>query len=552
VAAQVDVLVAAGNTALEAGNWDAARRSFQAALDREGSAEALFGLGSAQFWLGDMAGMLRSLEQAYAAFRRSPDAAAAAGVALQLSFHYRAHLANAAVAAGWLARGARLVESHGLEPLRGDVLLMRAYLAERPADGEAWAREALDLGRANGDPDLELSALCQLGALLVAQGRVTEGIALLDEAMAGALGGEPRRLDTVVFAACTTMVSCAHCADFARATQWVRAADAFVERYGCPFLYAECRVVYGHVLAATGEWARAEAELKAAIRLVADAVPAYHAASLATLAGLRLDQGRLEEAERLLLGFEGHASVTPVLARLYLLQGRTSLAAATAARRLDVVGQGQIESALLLEILGEAEIALGQSGAALERGRALVGLGTAHGCEVVQARGERLVANACAVADPVAAARHLDTATGIFQRLGMPYEAARTRRLLAQVLGASQPEAAEAEARTALAAFERLGAARDADAAAALLRRLGVRASRAGPRASAPLTRREQEVLALLGEGLSNPEIAARLYVSRKTAEHHVAGVLAKLGLRSRAEAAAEAVRRQRAEAAAK
>jgi DNA-binding NarL/FixJ family response regulator len=99
-----------------------------------------------------------------------------------------------------------------------------------------------------------------------------------------------------------------------------------------------------------------------------------------------------------------------------------------------------------------------------------------------------------------------------------------------------------AEARAALDAFEQLQAARHVDAAAAMLRSLGGR----GPsprRSPGLLTRREAEVLDLLGHGLSNPEISDRLFISRKTVEHHVGNVLAKLGLRSRGEAAAYAAR---------
>ena len=138
---------------------------------------------------------------------------------------------------------------------------------------------------------------------------------------------------------------------------------------------------------------------------------------------------------------------------------------------------------------------------------------------------------------------HLERALAAFGRLEMPLDVGRTRLLLARALAAGDPETAIAEARSAQACFEGLGAARDADAAAGFLREQGVKAARAGPKGVGVLTKRELDVLGLLGEGLSNPDIAERLFISRKTVEHHVASVLSKLDLRGRGEAAAYAVR---------
>jgi DNA-binding NarL/FixJ family response regulator len=90
----------------------------------------------------------------------------------------------------------------------------------------------------------------------------------------------------------------------------------------------------------------------------------------------------------------------------------------------------------------------------------------------------------------------------------------------------------------ALDRLERLGAHREAAAAAALLRSLGV-ATRPGRRQVGRLSQRERDVLALIKRGLTNPEIAASCSLVRRQAAHHVSSILAKLNLRSRAEAAA-------------
>lgn len=546
--ADLESLLAAGNAAVKEGRWQEARTAFERACELHDMPEAHFGLGSALFWLGDLPKMVDHVERAYAGFRQRPDPLYASASAIRLAFHHGLHLANAAAAAGWIARATRLVDDHGLDSLRGELLLTRSCLTTEPKAAEDLARQALQLGRDSGDPDLELCALAQLGTTLVDQGRIAQGVELLDEAMAACVAGEAS-LETVAFTSCLTMVSCTNCAHFERATQWIRAMERFVQRHGSPFHGAECRIVHAEITLASGAWDDAERALKTAVDLAGNLLPNHRNDALATLADLRISQGRIEEAQRLLEGIEPSRRSVPVLARLAVALGHQSLAVALVNRRLELVGVACLESGRLLELLGEIEL---QSSAerAGERGRALGEVAEQHGCAILGARADRLHGRALLARGDALGQRLLDRALGIFARLGMPYEAALTRRALGEASQKTNAELARTEAQAALAAFEKLGARFDADATAALLRDLGVRTARSAARRATrqkgadALTQREQEVFALLGEALSNPEIASRLHVSRKTVEHHVAHVLSKLGLRSRAEAAAEAVRR--------
>jgi DNA-binding CsgD family transcriptional regulator/tetratricopeptide (TPR) repeat protein len=125
-----------------------------------------------------------------------------------------------------------------------------------------------------------------------------------------------------------------------------------------------------------------------------------------------------------------------------------------------------------------------------------------------------------------------------WSEIGCPYEAALA-------LGEGDEEES---LRDALDVLRRLGARPAASHVTRHLRELGVRGLPRGPRSTtrsnpAGLTTREVEVLDLVAEGLRNAEIADRLFVSTRTVDHHVSAVLRKLGVRSRAEASAEAVR---------
>lgn len=121
---------------------------------------------------------------------------------------------------------------------------------------------------------------------------------------------------------------------------------------------------------------------------------------------------------------------------------------------------------------------------------------------------------------------------------GCPYDAA-----LALASADSEPAL-----RRSVTELKQLGAARTAALVARTLRERGVRGLQVGPRTStrdnpAGLTARELEVLTLVSEGLRNREIAARLFLSEKTVDHHVSAILRKLGVETRGQAAAEATR---------
>lgn len=434
---------------------------------------------------------------------------------------------------GWLARAERLLDGRDCAE-RGYLVMTAArqcLIEGDHAEGYAMGGSAVEIGERFSDHDLVALARNLQGRALVRQDKVTEGLALLDEAMVAVTAGEVSVLvaGTVY---CSVIEACHETYDLGRAREWTRALSRWCESQpGLVPYRGQCLVHRAEIMLLHGAWSDAAREVRQACEhfLRGDDDPAAGAAFYQEGELQRLC-GRFAEAEEsyrraCLRGREPQ----PGLALLRLAQGRLD-AASRAIRR--VLGEAH-DRALRCRLLAaqvEIELAAGE----LEAGRAAADelsataadLGVPYlGALAAHATGTVLLAEG----DAQAALGELRRAWTCWGWLEVPYEAARTRALIAtacHLLG--DEDGARMERDAARWAFRRLGAAPD------------LAALDAKP-PGALLTGRELQVLALVATGRSNRAIAAALFLSDKTVARHVSNILGKLGLPSRAAATAYA-----------
>jgi DNA-binding CsgD family transcriptional regulator/tetratricopeptide (TPR) repeat protein len=525
---------------LAIGRWEGAQRVLADLIADQDSPEAHDGMGTALWWLCRVRESLDHRERAYAGYLAQQRHVDAAMVALDIGVCHVSNLDNRVAAQGWIARARRSAEVAGGGLLDGWLWLMEAYTCDDQPRQRALLTQTLRLARSVGDPDLELAALADLGLVLVTQGEVVDGLTLLDEAMAGTLGGECQRLDTVVWASCSMLAACSLVGDHRRASQWTAAADRFAEKYGCPFLQARCRSHYGRVLVDIGDWQQAEVELNQALAMSLDCGREPRIEALAGLAELRLRAGAVEEAAAMLIEVGDLPSAAVISAEVMIAQGHPDRAVAVLQNRLTELDGLEAQFPVVAAALVDACIASGDVAAAAAAAQTLQRAAPQQHPQTT-ALGHRAAGLvAASVGDAALAEQRLRTAVTDFERLDLPFQAARTRFELARAIADANRSLAIVEASRALAGLRRLGAVREASATAQFLRRLGV-AARPGPRQAGMLSRREREVLDRLRRGLTNPEIAAQLFISPRTVGHHVSSILTKLDLKTRSEAAAYA-----------
>lgn len=526
---------------MEAADWAARQAEHEAAIAAGAGGEAYEGLAIALFWQNDVHGALRAMEAAYGRFRREADYGRAAWAAFWLGGHYLRYRGNRAAASGWIATAGRLVRQAEPSAETGRVILMQALATGDAAEIERAAEQSMDLARRFGDSDYEALALAYGGLAMLSLGRLKEGLARLDEAMASTTAGEVRAPEAVGQIYCALLAGCERTADFRRADEWREVAQPFLDAYHEIGMTGTCRATYAGVLAATGKWSQAEGELLEALRIFDAGPRGMRADALVRLADLRVRQGRLDDAARLLEGNEAHPDAQQPLAELELARGRPAVAAALLERRVNQLGEANLQAGPMLLQLTEARIAAGDAAAARRAAVALGDLAATAGGDYLHGLASLAsgLVTAASGGDPVA---ELELALDRLQEARMTWEATRARLAIAEAVASTNPELASREARLALASFTALGAGPGADRARRLLRELGVRTP-GGPAAAAGLSRREQAVARLIGLGLSNDQIAARLFLSPRTIEHHVTSILRKLPASRRAEIAAYAVR---------
>ena len=443
------------------------------------------------------------------------------------------------VAGGWAARAQRLLDAEPEDIVERGYLLIHEFYAHLGrgdlARAEGTGADVVRIGRRFGDPDLVAHGLVSMGRVAIYRGRVREGLALLDEAMVGISAGEVSPVFSgLVY--CAVIEGCQELADFSRVSSWTVALTRWCEAQpGLVPFTGQCSLHRAQVLRLRGafddaldEFSRAQHRLETGFRQSGAA-----AAALVERGDLLRIRGRLADAETAYqhvveLGFDPQ----PGLAMCWLAHGRTA-AAVTTIQRLLTETQGPVGRSRLLPSAVEVLLAAGKLDDARQCAEELTDIGSAFGIPAPQAAAAYATATVALSAGELP--RALDaarTAGQLWSGIEAPYEAARARIVLARALRAvGDEDSARAELATARRVLVELGAAPDVRNVDQLTT----------PQHPAGLSERELQVLRLVAEGRSNPDIARVLVLSHKTVARHLSNIFIKLDVSSRTAAAAYA-----------
>ncbi len=486
--------------------------------------------------------MLAALERVYGHHHTIADHEHCARAAFWCGLRYMM-IGEVGLGSGWLQRAAEHCKHTSADCVqRGYLLLPDVFMNRgKGAYDEAIeiADKALAMGQNGSDPDLIALAGSIKGGILFRLGRIVEGYVPIDETMLLARSGRLSPLvNGVVY--CEIVASCCRVQEMLRAREWTAVLDDWCRRNPQAKAFkGVCQVHRAEVLQLQGDWTGAFAEAKRAglglegtTEQTALAIAAYRRGEILRLRG----EFSGADTEFRLAGEIG-LDPQPGLALLRLAQGRNEDAAAMIRRALKTAGDMPSKMALLPAGI-EISIACGD----LNRAEVLCGdlkeIASVFGTEILGRVADQGCGSlALAKGDFADSVTTLSRARRYWSEFGAPYLVAHLRVDIARgCVGLGDLESAEMEIGAAEKTFRELGALPD------LARIRAIRTAWHSPGTSI-LTAREQEVLGLMAEGGSNPDIAKCLGLSPKTVNRHAENIFNKLGVSSRAAAVAKALK---------
>ena len=495
-------------------------------------------LATAASMLGRMDEYVSVLERLHHAYLDAGEALGAARAAgwLGMSLATRGEIGRAG---GWFGRAQRLVEREGRECVEQGYLLLPVAFQQQAAReyeaASAAAAGAAEIAERFGDRDLFALAVQLQGLARIGQGRVEEGLRLLDETMVAVTAGEVSpHVTGIVY--CGVIAGCEEAFDVRRALEWTAALTRWCEEQPQMVAFTgRCLAHRAGLMQLHGEWRDALEQARLARERAEQAMnqPAagqafYQQGELHRLQGaLAAAEAAYRDANR--FGREPQ----PGLALLHLGQGDADGAVA-AIRRVLGETTAPLDRAKLLPAYAEIMLALGDVEAARTTCRELEAIAAGHESAMLNAIAAYIRgAVDLGEGNAGAALAVLRRAWQVWQELEAPYEAARVRVLVGLACRALGDEiTAEMELDAARWVFQQLGAAPD-------LARVDSLTGRRALGDSHGLSARELEVLRLVAAGKTNRKIASELVVSEHTVARHVQNIFAKLNVSSRTAAAA-------------
>ncbi len=277
--------------------------------------------------------------------------------------------------------------------------------------------------------------------ILIFQGHLQEGLAVLDETAVAALCGELDPVSTALLY-CSTVCAFQGLAEFDRAEEWTIAMDRWCRRHATGGFHGLCRVHRAEILRLRGDWDDAEVEAREASEELRRYSRTDVGWASAELGQIRLRLGNLAGAEEAFL--EAHEQgwdPNPGLALLRLAQG--DVAAAAGSIRDSLENQPQIASleappntdlrrAPLLAAEVQIAVAAGDLGTAREAAEDLDRIATSFGTKALKASAATSMGFLLlAEGEAVEAARRFQEGMHLWTEVGAPYECAQARMGLA-------------------------------------------------------------------------------------------------------------------------